>query len=120
MRTQREIFIPQQVLMPQRAADSVIEKFASYRDAVLWCWENRVNTGLGEKTDQAIFANFVGMHSPHMSRCVNPNTKAPMDMPIDHKSDFERYTGWLAITQWLCKRDGITPMEWVLEDRRVA
>lgn len=120
MTKQSEMFFGRLITQPKRAPQSVIDSFTCYRDAVIWCWKNRVNTGLGERVDQAIFANDVGMHSPHMSRCVNPNTKAPMKLDPDLVTQFEAYTGWKAVTQYQCKEHRITPMEWIIEDRAAA
>lgn len=120
MSAQREMFFPWLLKQPQRAPQEVIDSFKCYRDAVVWAWENRVNQGCGEKVDQAIFANWAGMHTPHMSRCVNRDSKAPMKLDPDLVPQFEQFTGWLAISQFACKGMGVTPMEWVLEDRRVA
>lgn len=120
MKTQREMFFPRVLKQPIRAPQKVIDSFASYRDAVVWCWQNRVDTGCGEKVDQSICANELGIHTPHMSRYVKPDSKAPMKLDPDYIRAFEAYTGWKAITQWNCKTSDIHPMEWVLEDQRAA
>lgn len=119
MNAQREFFFPR-LIEVKRAPQSVIDGFTCYRDAVVWSWENRGQTSGDWRVDQAAFANLVGMHTPHMSRCVNPNTKAPMNLDPDYVAEFERVTGWKAVTQWECKTRAITPMEWVLEDRKSA
>lgn len=105
---------------PQFAAQSVVESFQSYRDAVIWAWENRVNVGAGERMDQAMCANLLGMHTPHMSRCVNRDTNAPMNLNPDLVADFEAFTGWRAVSQYIASKVQMTWMEQVLAERRVA
>jgi hypothetical protein len=96
---------------PQFAPRSVIDSFGSYRAAVVWCWEHRVNVGAGEKLDQAICANALGMHTPHMSRCVKRESESPMNLPPDLIADFEAFCGWRAISQYLASKAQMTWME---------
>lgn len=105
---------------PQFAPQSVVDSFASYRDAVIWCWDNRANVGAGEKMDQAMCANMLGMHTPHMSRCVNRDTNAPMNLNPDLVADFEAFCGWYAVSQYLASKRQFTFMEQVLAERRAA
>jgi len=120
MRTQREMPFIQALKSPQFAPQSVIDGFDSYRDAVIWCWENRVNVGAGEKMDQAMCANLLSLHTPHMSRCVNRDTNAPMNLSPDHLPDFEAYCGWYAVSQYLASKAQFTFMEQVISERRAS
>lgn len=105
---------------PQFAGQSVVDSFESYRDAVIWTWENRVNVGAGERMDQAMCANLLGMHTPHMSRCVNRDTNAPMNLNPDLVADFEAFCGWYAVSQYLASKRQFTFMEQVLAERRMT
>lgn len=91
--------------------------WASYREAVVWCWANRPARGLNEPMDQALFASNCNVHAPHMSRYVSAHSKAPMDLKPDLISDFEAYTGWRGVTQYLAKQGRITPMEQVIAEK---
>lgn len=109
------------VLNPPRFAPAkTIESFTCYRDAVVWCWENRVNQGAGEKMDQTLCANQIGLHTPHMSRCVNPDSQAPMNLSPDYIADFQAFCGWSAISQYMVRTTQYTLMEEVIEARRAA
>lgn len=96
---------------PKFALPHVITEFTCYRDAVIWCWENRQNTGAGEKVDQALCANFLGLPTSHMSRCLNREAKAPMNLNPDLVADFEAFTGWKAITQFIASKAQVTFIE---------
>jgi len=67
-----------------------------------------------------VFARNFGVHAPHMSRFVNPDSKAPMELHPDLIPDFESYTGWRGITQYLARISKVTLMEQVIEARRTA
>lgn len=84
--------------------DSIVTGWKTYREAVIWCWANRPARGKSDPDDQAMFARLVGMHAPHMSRCVNPMTPAPMDLKPDFLDEFEAYTGWRGVSQWLHRK----------------
>jgi hypothetical protein len=123
MKTQREMafFAPVKRVefpQPQFVAQDVINSFTCYRDAVIWCWKNRANTEAGNDVDQARCANFLGLHTPHMSRCVNPETKAPMNMNPDYLPKFEAFCGWYAVSQYLAGKAQFTLMEQVIADRK--
>lgn len=97
--------------------DSVVTGWMSYRDAVIWCWTHRPHRGMNDPDDQAMFARRSGVHAPHMSRYVNPRTKAPMDMKPELIPEFEAYTGWRGISQYLARRGKATLMEEVISKR---
>lgn len=120
MKTQREMPFYKALTPPKFAERKVIESFTCYRDAVVWCWEHRQNTGAGEKVDQLLCANFLGMHASHMSRCVNREAQAPMNLNPDVVSDFEAFTGWNAISQWIASKKQMTFMEQVIAERTAA
>jgi hypothetical protein len=102
---------------PQFVPQSVVDGFTSYRDAVLWCWKNRKASTNDEKLDQSLCANKIGLYTPHMSRCVDPNSKAPMNLPPDLAAAFEGYTGWNAIIQYIAKIARMTIVEQIIAER---
>lgn len=114
---QREMPFFQPLGKAEWAPDSDVTGWKSYRDAVLWCWENRPHRGMNEPDDQAMFARHAGVHAPHMSRYVNRRTKAPMDLKPDLIPAFEAYTGWRGITQYLARHAKATLMEEVIARR---
>lgn len=114
---QREMPWFQPLANAEFAPDSAVTGWKTYRDAVMWCWQNRPHRGMNEPDDQAMFARHVGMHAPHMSRCVNPRTKAPMKLDPDLVPAFEAYTGWRGITQYMTKIGKTTLMEEVIARR---
>lgn len=121
MKTQREMPFYKALTTPQFASKYVLDSFACYRDAVIWCWENRVNTGAGEKVDQALCANFLGLPTSHMSRCLNRDAKAPMNLNPDLASDFEAFCGWKAVTQFIASKAQLTfieEMQALLQERQ--
>lgn len=97
--------------------DAIVRSWATKRDAVTWCWANRPKRGMNEPDDQSMCARFVGMHAPHMSRCLNMRTKAPMDMQSQYVKLFEQYTGWRGISQFEMRERGLTIMEEVIAAR---
>jgi hypothetical protein len=119
MTDQREMPFFKHLKAPRFAPQSVIAGFGSYRDAVVWSWENRVNVGAGEKMDQAMCANLLGLHTPHMSRCVNRDSSAPMNLSPDYLPSFEAFCGWYAVSQYIASRAQMTFMEQVLAERAV-
>ena len=96
---------------PKFVPQNVVDAFPSYREAVVWCWTNRRDVGEGEKIDQSLCANKIGLPTPQMSRCVKPHSNAPMNLPPDLLKDFQKYTGWNAVSQYLASRSGLTIME---------
>jgi len=120
MNNQREMPFAALLQKPRFAPVDVVEGFVSYRDAVIWTWENRVNVGAGEKMDQSMCAALLGMHTPHMSRCVNRNTEAPMNLSPDFLPEFEAFCGWYAVSQFIARKSQMTFMEQVISERRVA
>jgi hypothetical protein len=120
MKTQREMGFFQSLTPPKYAPQRVVDSFTNYREAVAWTWENRVNTGAGEKADQSMCANKIGLRTPAMSRYVKLDSAAPMKLDPDYIEAFENFCGWNAITQFLASRKQFTIMEQVLEERRVA
>lgn len=120
MKKQREMPFTTALTQPKLAPQHVIDSFTSYRDAVVWTWENRVNVGAGERMDQALCANLIGMYTPHMSRCVSRDSSAPMNLPVDLFPELEAYCGWYAIRQYIASRAQWTFMEQVISERRAA
>jgi hypothetical protein len=114
---QSEISIPRLVKIPSWVDQQAVNGWATWRDAVLWCWEHRPDRGMNEIGDQATFrllcvrAYKVNVHAPHVSRWVNPSTKAPMDLPPDLVSAFEEFTGWHGLTQFFNRKAKTTCLE---------
>ena len=117
---QREIPIMNTVETPKYAPADVVAKFQTYRDAVVWCWANRPCHGMREDMDQALCAKTIGLHVPHMSRCVNPSSKSPMQLNPDYLDAFETYTGWKAASQWIAAKSHMTVLEQVIAERNAA
>jgi hypothetical protein len=120
MKTQREMPFATMLTQPRFAPQNTVDSFDSYRDAVVWCWENRVNVGAGEKMDQAMCANLLNLHTPHMSRCVNRDSSAPMNLSPDYLPDFEAFCGWRAVSQFIASKAQMTFMEQVIAERSAA
>jgi hypothetical protein len=93
---------------------AIVDSWTSYREAVMWCWENRPKRGKNDPQDQRMAAYYLGCHPPHFSRYVNPKTKSPMDLPPDMDGAFQGYTGWRGIDQYNAKRKELTIMEEVI------
>lgn len=104
---------------PEFVPQSVVDGFTSYRDAVIWCWENRKVRSNDEKFDQSLCANKIGLYAPHMSRCVDPNSKAPMNLSPDLAAAFEDYTGWNGVIQYIAKIGGLTIFEQIMAERKI-
>jgi hypothetical protein len=102
---------------PQWVQQAVLKGWTSWREAVLWCWENRPDRGQGELGDQSMFRQLckrqygVDCHAPHISRWFNRRTKAPMDLPVDLKPAFEVFTGWRGLTQYAARLSDVTIFE---------
>lgn len=94
-----------------------VKAWPSWRDAVLWCWANRPHRGMNEQGDQSTFRHFcetaygLAIHAPHVSRWVNPTSKAPMDLPPDLVAAFEAFTGQRGLTQWFARTSKVTVLE---------
>ena len=116
---QREMRVMQEMPAPSMkfVDPRVVRGWKTKREAVLWCWLNRPCRGLKEPMDQAICAREIGMHAPHLSRCLNQKTKAPMDLRHDYVNGFERYTGWYGVSQFEMFERGLTIMEEVIAQR---
>lgn len=114
---QSEFFFPRAVAKPQWVDVETVKAWGTWRDAVLWCWEHRPHRGMNESGDQSTFRHFcerdykVRVHAPHVSRWVNPATKAPMDLPPDLVSAFEEFTGWRGLTQFFNRKAKATVLE---------
>ena len=120
MNTQREIPIFSPVAKVQFVPDAVLKGFKSYAESVQWAWENRNHSGMAEADDQALCARLIGLHAPHMSRCVNPNSKAPMNLSPDLLPAFEAFTGWRAPSQYIASKAQMTVLEQLIEEKRIA
>lgn len=117
---QREMPFFMETQQAKFAPVEIVATFESYRDAVIWCWENRPERGMNEQDSQSVYASHSGVHAPHMSRFVSKRTKAPMELRSDLILSFEAYTGWRAITQYLAMHSNVTLMEEVIEARKAA
>jgi|SRR6185437_10819905 len=120
MNTQAEM--PFFALLPkvQFAPLHEVEKFESYRDAVVWVWENRAQKRGDQIADQAVCARYLGLYAPHMSRYVRRHSKSPMKLDPDVVPAFEAFCGWNAISQFMARKKQFTLLEQVIEERRQA
>ena len=101
--------------------ENIVSSWSSYREAVLWCWDNRPHTGKRKKNgDEMLFVSETGSHPPHMSRWVDEDSKSPMKLDPDLIDKFEAFTGWRGIIQYLTRKGSVTPMEQVIDQRRAA
>lgn len=114
---QREIPVFSRAMSSKWLSETDVRAFDSYREVVIWCWKNRPRRGLNEPDDQAMFARLCGVHAPHMSRYVCITTKAPMDLKPDLIPEFEAYTGWRGVTQYMAHKGGVTIMEHVIASK---
>jgi hypothetical protein len=114
---QRDMFPINDLPALQWVDTEVVKGWATWRDAVVWCWEGRPFRGQNEAGDQAIFRmwckKYYGLkvHAPHVSRWVNKKTKAPMDLPPDLVGAFESFTGWRGLTQRFSRSAKVTTVE---------
>lgn len=108
--------LPQAVYVEQ----SIVDGFCTYRDAVIWAWNNRrKGKGLSSPKDQALFCHHTGYTPSHFSRAINENTKSPMDLKADFVASFDAYVGNRAVTQYLNKITYSTSFE-EIQARRAA
>lgn len=114
---QREMPFLEALRNAEWVGDSEVTGWDSYRSAVLWCWEHRKRNSRDAAGDQSMFARASGAHAPHVSRWLNPHTRAPMDLPADLIPEFEAFCGWRGVTQYLAHKAQITPMEEVIARR---
>lgn len=95
-----------------------VAHWGSWRDAVTWCWLNqRYHSIAQNKGAQVAFRNYCeqvyGMnpHPPHVSRWLDHDSRAPMDLPPDYVSAFESFTGWRGLTQRFNRKAKTTCLE---------
>lgn len=118
---QREMSLLAQLVHADYVATEIVRSWKSYREAVVWCWWNqRHHIGLKDTRRQLLFAEAAGVHPPHMSRCVKPNSKAPMNLDPNVVPEFEAFTGWRGVSQWLALDGRQTLMEQIIQERAAA
>lgn len=100
--------------------EEIVRSWKNKREAVLWCWEHRPKRGMNEPHDQSMCARQIGMYVSHISRCLNPRSKAPMELKSDYVDGFEQYTGWRGVSQFEMRDRGLTIMEEVIAQRAAA
>lgn len=95
-----------------------VAKWATWRDAVSWCWAHqRYHSTAQNKGTQVTFRNFCELvyqlnpHPPHVSRWLDEDSKAPMDLPPHYVAAFESFTGWRGLTQFFNRKAGTTCLE---------
>lgn len=121
MRRQRELGLLAQLVEANYVDQQIVQSWESYRDAVVWCWANqRLHIGTPEARRQLLFADAAGVHPPHMSRCVKPDSKAPMNLDPNVIPAFEAFTGWRGVSQWQAWQGRLTLMEQVIQERQAA
>ena len=96
----------------------VVASWGNWRDAVVWCWLNqRYHSVAQNKGAQATFRHYCEQayamtpHPPHLSRWLDHDSKAPMDMPTDYVAAFESFTGWRGLTQFFNRKAKTTCLE---------
>ena len=113
---QREMPFPYGLPVSRWVEGGVVGTWQSWRDAVIWCWDNRPHKSR-EHGDQIMFRHFaqrmfgLRCHAPHISRWLNADSKAPMDLPIDLAPALEAFTGWRGLTQYMTRRLKVNAME---------
>lgn len=113
---QREMPFPYGLPALRWVCEEDVKQWSSWRDAVIWCWENRPHKS-GEHGDQIMFRHFaqrmfgLRCHAPHTTRWLRPTTKAPMDLPPDMAPALEAFTGWRGLTQYMTRRLKVNAME---------
>ncbi len=114
---QSEFFFPYQLPKAGWVPVEHVSAWDSWRDAVLWCWEHRPHQTKRRNGDQSTFRHFcekvygLTVHAPHVSRWLNADTAAPMDLPPDFVAAFESFTGWHGLTQFFSRKAGKTCLE---------
>lgn len=121
---QREIPLLAELVKAKYVEPEIVKAWATYRDAVVWCWSNqRFHAGKDERRDkriQRLFADEAGVHPSHMSRFVKADSHAPMNLTPDVIPEFEAFTGWRGVSQWLAMQGQQTLMEQVIQERAAA
>lgn len=118
---QREIPLLAALPAPQLVPDEIVQSWASFRDAVVWCWDHqRHYVGMRDTARQTLFANRAGLHAPHASRCLKADSKAPMALPDRCINALEEFTGWRGVRQYQLRDADLTAMEFVIAARKAA
>lgn len=118
---QREIPLLGEFKQPILVPEEIVNSWSTYREAVIWCWANQRNlVGVRDKARQTVFANYAGMHAPHASRCLKPDSKAPMLLQDRFINALEMFTGWRGVRQYQLRDADLTAMEFVIASRRAA
>jgi len=114
---QREFFFPYALPKSKWVDAAEVTTWEAWREAVLWCWENRPVQSMQKNGDQSTFRHYcekeygLRVHAPHVSRWLNRDTDAPMDLPPDFVSAFESFTGWHGLTQFFNRKAKTTCLE---------
>ena len=121
---QRELSLMAELVKAKYVEPETVKSWATYRDAVVWCWEHQrfhMRNGKGKDARrQLLFADAAGVHPSHMSRFVKPDSFAPMNLTPDVIPEFEAFTGWRGVSQWLAMKGQQTLMEQVIQERNAA
>ena len=108
---QREMPFFKALAAPKYAPNYVVDSFRDYREAVVWCWENRGNSSGDDEMDQAIAAHLLGINKGLFNRAVKRDSKAPVNLDPNIAPEFEALCGWNAITQWQARKKRVTLLE---------
>lgn len=114
---QRAFFFPHSLPKAKWVEGAEVATWGTWRDAVLWCWENRPIQSKKRNGDQSTFRHYcesvygLNVHAPHVSRWLNRDTNAPMDLPLDLVGPFESFTGWHGLTQFFNRKAKTTCLE---------
>lgn len=118
MSPQKEFFFPYSLPSAKWVDQSEVAKWETWRDAVSWCWANQRNHSVSQnKGAQTAFRMYceqayqMNPHPPHVSRWLDVDSRAPMDLPPHYVAAFESFTGWRGLTQFFNRKAKTTCLE---------
>ena len=104
---------------PSVVPPAAIKALATYRDAVRFCWAQR----LRKKLTKRLLAEEAGLHPSHVT-CYLADTslkrKHQRDLPADKVASFELACNNTAISQWLALQSKLTVYEEIQAERNAA
>lgn len=106
---------------PAVVPTAAVKLVQSYRDAVRSCWMHRRSKGMTKAT----LAELSGMYPSHVTDYLcdtdtDRKGRDRRDMPAKYIKDFEAVTGNTFVSQWLAHQSGLTILEAMIADRKVA
>lgn len=100
---------------------SEVAKVKSYRDAVRLCWLHRRVKGMKKN----MLSELTGMYAQHITDYLcdadtDKHGKQRRDLPAKYIKEFEGVTGNTYVSQWLALQSGLTVLESMIAERKVA